>query len=150
MTPLAAHAHVVVRTPGDAVILVRRVRQGRVYYIVPGTEVLAGETPGVAAARAAATELCLEVAIDEMVHAQTFAGVDHFFFIATTSADLPQGRAVPVPDHDDWELESELDGSYEIVQLPRTTILAHDVRPWALARRIARARSAPGPNERQS
>jgi 8-oxo-dGTP diphosphatase len=140
MTPLAAHAHVVVRTPGDAVILVRRVRQGRVYYIVPGTEVLAGETPGVAAARAAATELGIEVAIDEMVHAQTFAGVDHFFFIATTNADLPQGRAVPVPDHDDWELASELDGSYEIVELQRRTILAHDVRPWALARRIARAR----------
>ena len=138
MTPLAAHAHVVVRTPGDAVILVRRVRQGRVYYIVPGTEVLAGETPGVAAARAAATELGIEVAIEEMLHAQTFAGVDHFFFIATTNADLPQGRAIP--DHDDWELESELDGSYEIVQLQRRTILAHDVRPWALARRIARAR----------
>jgi 8-oxo-dGTP diphosphatase len=121
------------------VILVRRVRQGRVYYIVPGTEVLAGETPGFAAARAAANELGIEVAIDEMLHAQTFAGVDHFFFIATTNADLPQGSAVPVPDHDDWELESELDGSYEIVQLQRKAILAHDVRPWALARRIARA-----------
>ncbi len=64
MTLLAAHAHVVVRTPGGAVILVRRVRQGRVYYVVPGTEVLAGETPGAAAARAAADELGIVVAID--------------------------------------------------------------------------------------
>lgn len=139
MTLLAAHAHVVVRTPGDAVILVRRVRQGRVYYIVPGTEVLAGETPGVAAARAAANELGIEVEIDEMLYAQAFAGVDHFFFMGTTNSDLPQGDAVTFVDHDDWELESELDGSYEIVQLQRKTILAHDVRPWALARRIARA-----------
>jgi 8-oxo-dGTP diphosphatase len=139
VTLLAAHAHVVVRTPGDAVILIRRVRRGRVYYIVPGTEVLDGETPGVAAARVAANEFGIEVEIDEMLYAQTFAGVDHFFFIATTNADLPRASAVPVPDHDDWELESELDGSYEIVLLQRTSILAHDVRPWALARRIARA-----------
>jgi 8-oxo-dGTP diphosphatase len=139
VTLLAAHAHVVVRTPDDAVILVRRVRQGRVYYIVPGTEVLAGETPGAAAARAAANDLGLEVEIDEMLYAQTFAGVDHFFFIATTNAEPPQDSAVPRPDHDDWELEGELDGSYEIVQLQRKAILAHDVRPWALARRIARA-----------
>lgn len=137
MTLLAAHAHIVVRTAADAVILLRRVRQGRVYYLVPGTEVLDGETPGAAAARVARDELCIEVNVDAMLYAQAFAGVDHFFFMATAQSELLSGRSASGHDHDDWELERELGGSYEIVQLPRKTILAYDVRPRALARRVA-------------
>jgi 8-oxo-dGTP diphosphatase len=136
----AAHAHVVVRTADDALILIRRVRQGRVYYVVPGTEVLAGETPGAAAGRAAVDSLGTDVQIEEMLYAQTFAGVDHFFFMAAASRDTAFDGAAPVPDHDDWELEGELEGTYEIVRLARTAILAYDFRPWPLARRIARAR----------
>jgi 8-oxo-dGTP diphosphatase len=140
VTVLAAHAHVVVRTAADAVILIRRVRQGRVYYLVPGTEVLEGETPGAAAARVARNELGIEVSVDEMLYAQAFAGVDHFFFMATALSELLSDGVASGRDNDDWELERELGGSYEIVQLPRTLILAYDVRPWALARRVAGAR----------
>ena len=40
---------------------------------------------------------------------------------------------------DDFELETELEGSYEIVLLPRRAVPAFDVRPSALAWRVARA-----------
>ena len=133
----AAHAHVVVRTRDDAVVLIRRVRDGRVYHVVPGIEVLDGETPGAAATRVAANELGIEVMIEGMLHAQTFSGVNHFFFMASTQEELPPDGTASIRDHDDWELEGELDGSYEIVRLPRKTILAYDVRPRELARRIA-------------
>lgn len=137
MTLHAAHAHVVVRTAADAVILIRRVRQGRVYYLVPGTEVLDGETPGAAAVRAATNALGIDVKVEEMLYAQAFAGVDHFFFMATARSELLTDEAASGRDHDDWELERELGGSYEIVQLQRKVLLAYDVRPWALAKRVA-------------
>jgi hypothetical protein len=73
-----------------------------------------------------------------MLHAQAFAGVEHFFFLASAQAELPPDGTAAVRDHDDWELEGELDGSFEIVRLPRKAILAYDVRPWELARRITR------------
>ena len=136
MTPSAPHAHVVVRTAADEVVLIRRVRHGRVYYVAPGVEVGPGETPGGAAARAARDELGLETAIEEMLYAQVFAGVDHFFFLASTEAEL-DGAGI-VPARDDFELGTELGGSYEIALLPLRALLGYDVRPWALAQRVTR------------
>jgi ADP-ribose pyrophosphatase YjhB (NUDIX family) len=133
----APHSHVVVRSGPDEVILIRRVRRGREYFIVPGVVVELRETPGAAAARAAREELGIEVFAEELVYAQVFAGADHFFFMATAQSE-PTGET-RVPDHDDFELESELEGSYEITRLRTTQLLAYDVRPPELARRISRA-----------
>jgi ADP-ribose pyrophosphatase YjhB (NUDIX family) len=130
------HAHVVVRVPSEEIVLIRRVRDGRVYHVAPGVAVVTGETPGGAAARAAREELGLEVAIEEMLHAQVFAGVDHFFFLATAAAG-PDDEAL-VPNHDDFELDTELGGSYEIVRLSVRTLLGYDVRPRELAQRLVR------------
>ena len=94
------------------------------------------ETPGAAAVRAGREELGLEVAVDEMLHAQAFGGVDHFFFAAATLSEID--NEVLVPASDDFELEGELDGSFEIATLPARMLLAYDVRPWELAQIIAR------------
>ncbi len=130
-----SHSHVVVRVRRDEVILIRRVRHGRVYYVAPGVAVAEGETPGAAALRTASDELGIEVVIEELLYAQAFAGVDHFFFAATAQTEIVD--PAPIPDHDDFELDGELGGSYEIVRLRVREILAYDVRPWALARRIS-------------
>lgn len=137
MTPRPPHAHVVVRVSADEIILVRRVRQGRVYYIVPGVAVADGETPGVAATRAAREELGIDVEIEEMLYAQAFSGVDHFFFMATAQSDPADNG--PSPDHDDFELDAELEGSHEIARLRIGALRAYDVRPWAIAQRVSRA-----------
>lgn len=139
MTPEPPHANVVVRTAADDVVLIRRVRRGRVYYVVPGVPVAEGETPGAAAHRAAAEALGIDVVIGTMLYAQEFSGVDHFFFLATTSdAELRPGAALHLPDYGDFELQRAQAGSYEIVRLPRKVLLACDIRPVALARRLAR------------
>lgn len=137
MTQRPPHAHVVVRvTPGD-VVLIRRVRQGRVYYLAPGVAMRSNETPGAAAVRAGREERGLEVAVDEMLHAQVFGGADHFFFAAAALSEID--NEVPVSGGDDLELEGELDGSYEVATLPARMLLAYDVRPWELALVVARA-----------
>ena len=138
MAEQTPHAHVVVTAPPAAVVFIQRVRNGRVYYIAPGVAVLDGETPGSAATRAARTELGVVVSIEEMVYAQVFAGVDHFFFLATAESELDSDFLVS--DHDDFELDAELGGSYEIARLPLASLLGYDVRPWALARRLVGAR----------
>jgi len=139
VTPASPHANVVVRTAADDVVLIRRVRKGRVYYVVPGVPVAEGETPGAAARRAAAEVLGIDVVIGTMLYAQEHSGVDHFFFLATTSdSELRPCAALHLPDYDDFALEGTRAGSYEIVQLPRKAVLACDIRPLALARRLAR------------
>ena len=105
------------------------------YYVAPGVALGDGETPGDAAARAAHEELGLEVTISELLYAQAFAGVDHFFFLGTAESGLDAARLAA--GEDDFELESELGGSYEIARLPVRAVLGFDVRPWELARRVA-------------
>jgi 8-oxo-dGTP diphosphatase len=132
----APHAHVVVRIPPNEILLIRRTRQGRVYHVAPGVPVLDGETPGAAAARAAQEELGLEVTVDRMLHAQAFSGVDHFFFMATAGAGVE--GATLAHERDDFELDTELDGTYELVRLRATELLAYDVRPLELAQSVVR------------
>ena len=136
MTYLAPHAHVVVSTAQEEVVLVRRVRNGRVYYLAPGVAVSEGETPGAAATRAARDELGIEVATQEMLHAEAFGGADHFFFSAKPLSGF--GGDVNNHVHGDFELDAERDGSSEVAGLRISTLLAYDVRPWALALRLAR------------
>ena len=137
MTGTAPHAHVVVWISGEDVLLIRRVRRGRVNYLAPGVAVAEVETPGVAAGRAARTLFGIEAAVGEVLHAQVFAGVDHFFFAARALSEFDD--SVELPESDDFELDGELDGTFEIARLPATTLLAYDVRPWALARSVARS-----------
>jgi len=137
MTQAVVHAHVVVKEPRGDLMFIRRVRHGRVYYITPGSVTREAETPGTAAARVAAELLGVAITIDEMLYAEVFAGIDHFFFLATAK-ELPTVDHVGSGQgHDDFELDTELEGTYEVVRLPIGTILAHDVRPRRLALRIA-------------
>ena len=90
-------------------MVIRRIRDGRVYYMLPGTEVGTGETPGAAAARAALDDLGVDVGVEETLYAQAFSGVDHFFFLAACETDVrPAGHAA---EHDDFELAGEHAGS---------------------------------------
>ena len=134
MTPDAPHAHVVVRTAADEAILIRRVRHGRVYYMAPGDAV--ARAPGAAAERVAREGVGLAVEIEEMLYAQVFSGVDHFFFLASAASELSGERLAP--DYNDLELDTESGGTYKLVRLPVRALLGYDVRPRALARRIVR------------
>lgn len=137
MTSRPPHAHVVVHVTHEDVVLIRRVRRGRVYYLAPGVAMGEDETPGAAAVRAGREELGLDVTVAEMLYAQVFGGVDHFFFSAAAISEIDDEE--PAPTREDFELEGETDGSYEIATLPARMLLAYDVRPWELALVVARA-----------
>jgi 8-oxo-dGTP diphosphatase len=130
------HAHVVIRTEADELVLIRRVRSGRVFYVAPGIPVAHEETLGAAAIRAADEELGVTVEIDEILFALTFAGAEHTFFAARLVGErrLDSTRH----PHDDFALSSGMDGTIDIVTIPSQLILAYDIRPRDLAITVGR------------
>ena len=82
-------------------------------------------------------DLGVAVEVEKTLYAQAFSGVDHFFFLAGCHTDVRPADLTA--EQDDFELAGEHAGSYEIVIVPRRELLAHDVRPWPLGRRIVRA-----------
>jgi 8-oxo-dGTP pyrophosphatase MutT (NUDIX family) len=64
------------------IALIKRVRDGRTYYVFPGGAVEVGETSEEAAAREAVEELGLRVEVGRLVAVQQFQGCEHRFYTA--------------------------------------------------------------------
>ena len=72
--------------------LIKRVRDGRTYYIFPGGAVEENETPEQAAVREAHEELGLHIRLGRHVATQEYAGHEHRFYLATaTSGEFGKG-----------------------------------------------------------
>ena len=64
------------------IALIKRQREGRVYYVIPGGGREPGETPQQTAIRESLEELGLNVSIERLLARVTFHGRDQFFFSA--------------------------------------------------------------------
>jgi 8-oxo-dGTP pyrophosphatase MutT (NUDIX family) len=135
------HAHVVVRTDADELVLIRRVRSGRVFYVAAGVAVDREETLGAAAIRAADEELGVTVEIDQILFALTFAGAEHTFFAARLIGE--RRLDVTRHPHDDFALMSGAGGTIDIVTIPSRLMLAYDIRPRELAITVGRNLNLP-------
>ncbi|WP_057763080.1 NUDIX hydrolase [Cytobacillus praedii] len=69
----------VVLIDNNKVGLIKRIRDGSVYYVFPGGGVEDGETPGEATKREALEELGVEVKINECIAKLEFNGTQYFF-----------------------------------------------------------------------
>ena len=126
----------VVVVDGDRVALIKRVREGRTYYTVPGGGVEPGETIAEAAVREAREELGLEVELGEPLATVHFGGaVQHYFRAAAVGGELGTGTW---PDHEARdELERSKRGTYEAMWIPLDRLADLDVRPPELRPLIA-------------
>ncbi len=121
----------VVVLDGERVALIeRRVpERDTPYYLFPGGQVEAGETPEGAARREALEELGLQVRIERLLAVSAFLGAAHRYYLATVEGGVfgsGQGE----------ELAAAADhprGTHTPIWLERAALLDHEVRPRSLA-----------------
>jgi 8-oxo-dGTP diphosphatase len=131
MSDPTRRARVVIVQSGR-VALIRRVRDGRTYFLFPGGGVEEGETPEQAARREALEELGVDVELGELVHDEAFGGTRFLYYDAwIVGGTFGTGMW---PDHAELTLsERERAGTYEAVWVELAGLTTLDVRPVALA-----------------
>ena len=139
-TPEPPSARVVVVADGRAA-LIEWIQSGRRYFLFPGGEVRQGESPTVAAVREARAGLGLDVEIVGLAYEEIYAGaVQTYYYADVVAGEL---AAVPWPpelaDNEPVRLDDRSDAA---IWLPVRQLLAYDVRPYALARRLDQAAHA--------
>ena len=77
----------------DKVVLIRREKHGRVYYVFPGGKQEIGETIEQCAKREAFEELGVEVEVGELLTTVPFNGTQYYFFAKIIGGQFGTGQA---------------------------------------------------------
>ncbi|MCY7304192.1 MAG: NUDIX domain-containing protein [Thermoleophilia bacterium] len=135
MTELTPRARIVLVDHGR-LALIKRVRDGRTYYLFPGGGVEEGETPQDAARREAFEELGVEVELGPLVHEESFGGTIFFYYAAwIVGGSFGTGSW---PDHALLtDREREKSGTHEPIWIALEALRGLDIRPRALGDLLA-------------
>jgi 8-oxo-dGTP diphosphatase len=123
-----ARAAVVLRDE-SRIALIRRVRDGRTYFVFPGGGIHAGETPAEAAEREAHEELGVRVVLGPRLLIEEFRGQTvHYYSALIVGGDFGTGTGDELRRSGTTER-----GTYEPVWMEIRDLLRYDVRPRSLA-----------------
>jgi 8-oxo-dGTP pyrophosphatase MutT (NUDIX family) len=111
------------------VALIRRVRDGRTYFVFPGGGIRGGETPAEAATREAREELGVDVVLGPRLLIEEFRGQTvHYFSALIVGGDFGTGTGREIASSGMTER-----GTYEPMWMEISELPYYDVRPRVLA-----------------
>ncbi|MGV3465923.1 MAG: NUDIX hydrolase [Heyndrickxia sp.] len=121
-----------IRNRGSAVIfdrenrsiaLIKRNREGIIYYVFPGGGMEEGETPEEATIREAYEELGVKIAIKDLLRIVDFNGTQYFYLAEITDGEFGTGMG------EEFTNRNRDRGTYEPVWLSLEECISKDIRP---------------------
>ena len=131
------HSGRVILLKDNAVLLIKRVKNDRTYYVFPGGKAEVGETPEMTAMREAYEELGVQVELGDCFETVRFSEVQQYYFLATiVGGELGTGQAEEFTTGEgtyelEWLLVEELN-KYPIIPVEIVDRLMNNNRKAAL------------------
>ena len=131
------HSGRVILLKDNAVLLIKRVKNDRTYYVFPGGKAEIGETPEMTAMREAYEELGVQVELGDCFETVRFSEVQQYYFFATiVGGELGTGQAEEFTTGEgtyelEWLLVEELN-KYPIIPVEIVDRLMNNNRKAAL------------------
>jgi len=122
------HSGRVILLKDDEVLLIKRVKNDRTYYVFPGGKAEVGETPEMTAMREAYEELGVQVELGDCFETVRFSEVQQYYFLATiVGGELGTGQA---------EEFTTGEGTYELEWLPVEELNKYPIIPTEIVNRL--------------
>jgi len=128
------------------VALIRRVRDGQLYFVFPGGQMEPGETPEEATVREVMEELGLVIELGPLAAIVTFRGQQQFYFRTYRISGGVFGTGLGPEMLGQYPLEN---GLYEPVWLPIDQLLTEPVLPRPVAKLVVQAQVSGWPEKVQ-
>ena len=122
------HSGRVIILKDNEVLLIKRVKNDRTYYVFPGGRAEQGETPEMTAMREAYEELGVQVELGDCFETVRFSEVQQYYFLATiVGGELGTGQA---------EEFTTGEGTYELEWLPVEELNKYPIIPTEIVNRL--------------
>lgn len=112
----------------NKVALIKRTRNGQVYYVFPGGGIEKGETPEKATTREAMEELGVRIRIDSCFDRVPYNGTQYYFLASIIGGTFGTGTGD--------EFKESARGLYEPIWIDIAGLARMDVRPKEMAAKI--------------
>lgn len=110
--------------------LIKRIREGSVYYVFPGGGIKDGETPEESAKREALEELGIEIKLKACIAKVTFNGTQYFFLAEIIKGMFGTGKG---EEYSDFNRDR---GTYLPIWIDIERLAAIDVKPREVALKV--------------